>query len=172
MIAAACGARVVAVDVTAQALALARRCGAEVCIDVTALPEPAALPQAVLAATGGGAHLSLDAAGSPASCLASVQCLRRRGRHVQVGLLPAAAGRAELPMDLVIAYELELRGSHGMPARSYPQLLGLIAAGLLRPGLLVTQTIGLAAAPDALASMDRPPVAGVRLIEPQPAAGP
>ncbi|MEU1847161.1 zinc-dependent alcohol dehydrogenase family protein [Micromonospora sediminicola] len=166
MIAAASGARVVAVDVTPAALELARRCGAAVCLDGGALGGPGEVAAAVREATGGGAHLSLDALGSHATCVASVESLRRRGRHVQVGLLPAAQGRPALPMDLVIAYELELRGSHGMPAHAYPEMLRLVTAGVLRPGELVTRTIDLAAAPQALATMDRPTVAGMCLIRP------
>ena len=167
MIAAASGARVVAVDVAPAALALARRSGAAVCLDGSALGGPGEVAAAVRDATGGGgAHLSLDALGSHATCVASIESLRRRGRHVQVGLLPAAQGRPALPMDLVIAHELELRGSHGMPAHAYPELLRLVTAGVLRPGELVTGVIGLADAPAALATMDRPATAGMRLVRP------
>ncbi|RQX30039.1 alcohol dehydrogenase, partial [Micromonospora chalcea] len=109
---------------------------------------------------------SLDALGAHATCVASIEGLRRRGRHVQVGLLPAAQGRPALPMDLVIAYELELLGSHGMPAHAYPEMLRLVTAGVLCPADLVTRTIDLDAAPDALATMDRPAVAGMCLIRP------
>lgn len=84
MIAAAAGARVVAVDIAPGALEPARRFGAARCLDASAVPDTAA---AVREVTGGGAHLSLDALGSPATCAASVGSLRRRGRHVQVGLL-------------------------------------------------------------------------------------
>ena len=163
MIGAACGARVVAVDVSAPALESARRFGAAVCIDATAA-DPAV---AVREATGGGAHVSIDALGSPQTCVAAVLGLRRRGRHVQVGLLPPAAGRPELPMDRVIGYELELRGSHGMPAHAYPEMLRLVAAGVLRPDLLVTRTIGLDAVPAALTGMDRPGPGGITLIDPR-----
>jgi alcohol dehydrogenase len=86
---------------------------------------------------------------------------------VQVGLLPANRGRPALPMDLVIAYELELYGTHGMPAHAYPRLLELVAAGILRPADLVTQTLGLADVPAALTTMDRLAPAGVRLIQPR-----
>ncbi|HEX8628891.1 MAG TPA: alcohol dehydrogenase catalytic domain-containing protein [Catenuloplanes sp.] len=212
MIAAACGARVVAVDVAAPALELARRCGAAVCLDATNLPDvdaggmgetgraggardadqtgaagetgaaggagaaaggggPGRVAAAVRAATGGGAHLSIDALGSNATCVGSIESLRRRGRHIQVGLLPAAGGRPALPMELVIAYELELRGSHGMAAHAYPRLLGLIAAGALRPGLLVADTLPLDDAPAALATMDGPSAGGIRLIRPGPTTG-
>ncbi|MDO3705140.1 zinc-dependent alcohol dehydrogenase family protein [Micromonospora sp. C28SCA-DRY-2] len=166
MIAAACGARVVAVDVAPGALELAVRCGAAVCLDGSALSGPGAVAAAVREATGGGAHLSLDALGSHATCAASIESLRRRGRHVQVGLLPVAQGRPALPMELVIAYELELLGSHGMPAHAYPELLRLVTAGVLRPAELVTRTIGLAEVPAALASMDRPAPGGMCLIRP------
>ncbi|WP_091560027.1 zinc-dependent alcohol dehydrogenase family protein [Micromonospora pattaloongensis] len=160
MIAVACGARVVAVDVSPGALELARRCGAALCLDATALTGPGAVAAAIREATGGGAHLSLDALGSPATCVASVESLRRRGRHVQVGLLPPAQGRPAIPMERVIAHELELRGSHGMAAHAYPELLRLVTAGVLRPAELVTRTIDLAEVPDAMAAMAGPAAAG------------
>ncbi|MGW5672499.1 zinc-binding dehydrogenase [Micromonospora sp. NPDC003776] len=136
-------------------------------MDGSARTGPGAVAAAVREATGGGAHLSLDALGSAATCAASIESLRRRGRHVQVGLLPAAQGRPALPMELVIAYELELRGSHGMPAHAYPEMLRLVNAGVLRPGELITRTIGLAEVPDALAAMNQPARGGMCLIRPR-----
>ncbi|HEY2791418.1 MAG TPA: zinc-binding dehydrogenase, partial [Micromonosporaceae bacterium] len=147
MVAVACGARVVAVDISPEALALAESLGAEVC-----LTSGADVPDA----TGGGAHLSLDCLGSPAIAASSVAGLRRRGRHVQVGLLPPEAGPTVLPMDRVIGWELAVLGSHGMPAHAYPRMMAMVAAGTLRPDLLVTRTIGLAEAPAALAAMRGP----------------
>lgn len=156
-IAAALGARVVAVDLAASALELAARLGAEVL--VTGGPDAAA---EVVAATGGGAHVSLDAVGSPATAVASVRSLRRRGRHVQVGLLLGPAATPPLPMDLVVAHELEVLGSHGMAARDYPAMLALVASGAARPDLLVGRVIELAETPAALAAMgDAPATAGI-----------
>ncbi|WP_328555451.1 MULTISPECIES: zinc-dependent alcohol dehydrogenase family protein [unclassified Streptomyces] len=163
MIAAASGARVVAVDVSPTALDLARRFGAAECVDASVVADPA---RAVRELTGGGAHLSLDALGSPATCAASVDGLRRRGRHVQVGLLPSPAGTTPVPMARVIGLELELLGSHGMAAHAYPAMLELVRAGVLRPDLLVTSTITLDAAPAALAAMGSAPGSGVTVIEP------
>ncbi|MFF7866129.1 zinc-dependent alcohol dehydrogenase family protein [Streptomyces qaidamensis] len=163
MIAAASGARVVAVDVSERALGLARRFGAAQCLDARAVPDTAA---AVRELTGGGAHLSLDALGSPGTCAASVNGLRRRGRHVQVGLLPSPAGTTPVPMARAIALELELLGSHGMAAHSYPPMLELVRSGVLRPDLLVTSTIGLDDVPAALAAMGTAPGAGATVIEP------
>ncbi|MFE0803508.1 zinc-dependent alcohol dehydrogenase family protein [Streptomyces sp. NPDC058812] len=163
MIAAAAGARVVAVDVSPRALELARAFGAAECVDAARTPDPAA---AVRDLTGGGAHLSLDALGSPVTCAASVNGLRRRGRHVQVGLLPSPDGTAPVPMARAVALELELLGSHGMAAHTYPPMLELVRTGALRPDLLVTSTIGLDEAPAALAAMGTAPGAGVTVIEP------
>ncbi|MFJ4831666.1 zinc-dependent alcohol dehydrogenase family protein [Streptomyces sp. NPDC088747] len=160
MIAAAAGARVVAVDVSPRALELARRFGAAEAVDASKVADTA---EAVRELTGGGAHVSLDALGSAATCAASVNGLRRRGRHVQVGLLPAAP---EIPMARVIALELDVLGSHGMAAHAYPDMLELVRAGILRPDLLVTATIPLDAAPAALAAMGTTPGAGVTVIEP------
>ena len=154
MIAAALGARVLAVDVADAALAAARAAGAVVSARAGA---------EVRELTGGGAHLSLDAIGSEAACAASVAGLRKRGRHVQVGLLPDPP---RVPMDLVIGRELELLGSHGMAARAYPELLALVEAGTLRPGDLVTREIGLEEAPAALAVMGEGGPAGVTVIRP------
>ncbi|KFG75439.1 zinc-dependent alcohol dehydrogenase family protein [Streptomyces mutabilis] len=163
MIAAASGARVVAVDVSVRALELARAFGAVECVDASRTPDTAA---AVRDLTGGGAHLSLDALGSPVTCAASVNGLRRRGRHVQVGLLPSADGTTPVPMARAVALELELAGSHGMAAHTYPPMLELVRGGVLRPDLLVTSTIGLEAVPAALAAMGTAPGAGVTVIEP------
>lgn len=167
MIAAAAGARVVAIDISPRALQLARRFGAATCIDASSLVGSVA--EAVLDTTGGGAHLSLDALGSPRTCAASINSLRRHGRHVQVGLLPPAAGNPMLPMARVVALELQLLGSHGMAAHAYAPMMEMVKAGTLRPDLLVTHTIGLDEAPEALIAMGtrgRAARTGVTVIEP------
>ncbi|TDV44933.1 zinc-dependent alcohol dehydrogenase family protein [Actinophytocola oryzae] len=157
LIGVALGARVIAVDVSAAALDRARALGATHTVDA----EPVA---AIRALTAGGATVSIDALGSPETAAASVSCLRRRGRHVQAGLL--LDGPTPLPMDLVVARELSINGSHGMAAADYPDMLALVADGTLRPQLLVGRVIGLAEAPAALTAMDRPPTtAGMTVID-------
>ena len=153
MVGVALGARVVAVDVRTAALDLARDLGAEAVVDGREIDDTGA---AVRALTGGGAHTSLDALGSPATAAASVRSLRRRGRHVQVGLLLGPDSTPPLPMDRVVAEELEIYGSHGMPARDYPPMLELVASGRLRPDRLVGRVIGLEEAATALAHLDHP----------------
>ncbi|HWS58047.1 MAG TPA: alcohol dehydrogenase catalytic domain-containing protein [Actinotalea sp.] len=167
MVAVAAGARVVAVDVSAAARAAALDLGAAVALDPAGLG-PAEVALLVADATRGGAHVSLDALGHPDTAVASVLGLRRRGRHVQVGLLLASDARTPLPMDRVVAWELEVYGSHGMAAHEYPAMLAAVADGALAPERLVGRTIGLAEAGAALAEMGRPaPAAGMIVVEPQ-----
>ena len=156
-VAVAAGAQVVAVDVSAGALSLASSFGAAAVVDATSTD----VVEAVLELTG-GAHLSLDALGGPGTCVDSVRCLRPRGRHVQVGLLPPAQGRPLVPMERVVALELEVLGSHGMAAHAFPPLLDLVAAGRLRPDLLVTREVPLDDAAAALAEVGRVP--GITVI--------
>ena len=153
MIAGALGARVVAVDVAPAALALAAELGAEATVDASTTVAAAAVHDV----TGGGAQVSMDALGSSVTAVASVRSLRRRGRHVQVGLLLGEQAHPPLPMDLVIGRELEIFGSHGMAAHEYPAMLALIESGALQPDRLVGSVIGLDVVPAALMAMDGPP---------------
>jgi len=150
MVGVAVGARVVAVDVNPSTLEVAAALGAEVLLDASSLAD---VPAAVVAATSGGAHVSVDAFGSSQTCADSVLALRRRGRQVQVGLLPAATGHPAVPMERVIAYELDLLGSHGMASIDYPLLLDLVTSGQLRADALVRRRIGLDDVPRALADL-------------------
>jgi len=167
MIAAAHGGRVVAVDLAPGALEAARALGAEAVVDAGSLPQGQDAAAVVRDLTGGGVHLSIDALGSTATSLGSIASLRKRGRHVQVGLMVAEAAAPPIAMNGVMARELELIGSHGMAAAAYPAMLEEILSGQLAPGRLVGATIGLDEAPAALAAMGRPATtAGVTVILP------
>jgi alcohol dehydrogenase len=161
MIATALGARVVAVDIDEGALEMARSLGA---VAVVNARDVASVPEAVTDASAGGAHVSLDALGHPSTCVASVESLRRRGRHVQVGLLLGDQSRPPIPMDRVIAHELRILGSHGMPAHRYPAMLAMIRSGQLSPEQLLGRLITLEASIDALVTMDRAVSPGVTVI--------
>jgi len=162
MVGRALGARVVALDVSPGALERAGALGADARVDATDL---VAAVDRLRALTDGGAHVSIDAIGSPAVAAASVRSLCRRGRHVQVGLLLGDAAATALPMDLVVAHELEVYGSHGMAAVDYPAMLDLVERGLLDPSRLVTRVIGLDEAGAALAAMDHPGPPGLTVVE-------
>lgn len=162
MIARAMGARVVAVDIAEDKLAFAQQAGAEYSVDASRSGDVVA---EIRELTGGGAHLSLDALGSPQTCFNSIANLRKRGRHVQVGLLSPEHRNARVPTGLIIANELEIVGSHGMQASRYPQMLDMILDGRLNPRDLIGETISLAAAAAALADMDSFSGRGVTIID-------
>jgi alcohol dehydrogenase len=151
MLGRALGARVVAVDVAERPLALARELGADHVLDAGA-GDPA---RRILELTGGGAHVSIDAIGDGATAAASLRSLRRRGRHVQVGLL-GEEREPRLPLAELISRELEITGVHGMPVRDYPSLLRVVASGTVDPARLIRRRIGLEDAGAALAAMDGP----------------
>ena len=96
------------------------------------LPDGTDVPAAIAALTGGGSHVSVDAVGSEQTATDAVLGLRRRGRHVQIGLLPPADGHPRVPLSRVIAWELDVLGSHGMAAADYALLLADVASGRLR----------------------------------------
>jgi len=152
MIASAMGANVVAVDLTQEKLDFARKIGAAATVNAA---ETENVVKAIKQITNGGAHMSMDALGHPTTCYNSISCLRRRGRHVQVGLMLGEHARAAVPMAKVIAYELEILGSHGMQAFRYGAMMEMIRADKLKPELLIGRTMSLDDAPAALMAMDK-----------------
>jgi alcohol dehydrogenase len=162
MVAAARGARVIAVDVSPAALGLARAVGAAALIDGTDTD----VVRAVHELTGGGARVSVDALGSVATCRNSILSLRPRGRHIQVGLMMGEDQMAPVPVGRMIAAELELFGSHGMAAHAYPELLAEVADGTLQPQRLIGRRISLAQAPAALAAVGQQSSAGMTIVVP------
>ena len=162
MIARALGARVVAVDRNREALAVAAELGAE----HTLLADGTDIPSAVGDLIDGGSHVAIDAVGSEQTCADAILSLRRRGRLVQVGLLPSIGGHPRVPMARVIGWELDVLGSHGMAASDYPGMLALIEAGSLQPQRLIERTIGLDEAADLLPRFDQAKVAGMTMIDP------
>lgn len=160
MIATAYGARVVAIDPDEEARDLARSLGA------TTLDEDLDSDMTLTAlrdVTGGGPHLSLDAIGDASVVATSIESLRKRGRHVQIGLLPD--NQITIPMGTVIAGELEILGSHGMQAHRYPEMIEMILDGRLDPGRLVTRAIGLSEVTEALPEMGTVRRSGVTVID-------
>ena len=161
MIAAALGANPVAIDISEEKLAFAREIGAVATINARAVADVA---EAVRVVTGGGAHASIDALGSPVTCFNSIKNLRRRGRHVQVGLMLGDHATPEIPMAQVIGHELEIYGSHGMQAWRYDAMLKMMETGKLKPERLIGREISLDDAVPALVGMDRATDIGISVI--------
>lgn len=162
MIADAMGAQTIGVDIKPEALELATKLGATHVLNAREVPD---VVEAIQDLTSGGAHVSVDALGSAETCRNSVLGLRKRGRHVQVGLMVADYKDALIPMNLVIAKELEVLGSHGMQAHAYPGMLDMIMSGKLQPKKMIGSTVTLEESMDALTSMTNFAITGVTVID-------
>lgn len=78
----AMGARVIALDISEQRLALARTFGADFTVNPAQVDPVAAIKDLT---RGEGSDLSLDTSGSPAARLSAVQCLKAWGKACMVG---------------------------------------------------------------------------------------
>jgi alcohol dehydrogenase len=162
MIGRALGARVIAVDISEEKLDFARNIGAEARVNAATTSD---IAEEIREISCGGVHVSIDALGSPDTCFNSIACLRKRGRHVQVGLLSPEQRNARVPTGLIVANELEILGSHGMQAHRYPQMLDMISSGRLYPKKLIGRTISLDQAAQALVQMDSFSETGVAVVD-------
>lgn len=161
MIATALGARVIAVDINDDALALASTIGAVHTVNVASSDSGY---RTVRDMSDGGCHVSIDALGSTSTALGSIQSLRKRGRHIQAGLMIGDHAHPEIPMWRLHTNEIELFGSHGMQAWRYPAMLAMVADGSLHPDTLVTKTMSLSEGADHLVHMNEFPGTGFAVI--------
>jgi D-arabinose 1-dehydrogenase-like Zn-dependent alcohol dehydrogenase len=139
-IASAMGANVIGVDLDDKKLELAKKLGANHVVNAKKVDAV----NAVFDLTRGGAHVAVDALGNAITCRNAIMSLRKRGRHLQIGLTTQAEkGEVMMPIDRIVFMELQLIGSLGMQAARYPAMLEMVEAGKLSPGAMVTERIGL-----------------------------
>lgn len=137
---AAGAARVVAVDLQEDKLAIARRLGAT---DAVRAGDDAV--ERVRALTGGGCDVVIEMAGSVRALEAAVAMTRRGGTTITAGLPPAEAALAVNIVSLV-AEERTLKGSYigtCVPARDIPRYIALYRAGRLPVDRLVSGYLSL-----------------------------
>ncbi len=156
----ALGARVAVADVVPEKLAHARALGADAVIDAR---EPGAVA-AMRAATGGGAHVAVEALGIPETTRNALMSLRKLGRMVQVGMPAGDHVTMALPWDAVYSGQLAIYGTRGMPAWRYPGLLSLIEGGQVDLSPLIARRVALSEASAELAAFDAPAPPGVAVI--------
>ena len=116
--------------------------------------------------SAGGAHVAVDALGSETTAGQSILSLQRRGRHLQLGLMLTPTGLSALPIGRVIAWELDLLGSHGMAARDYSEMLAMVASGTFNPSILITREVDLAEGLISLQEMSSSSPTGITVIHP------
>ena len=161
MIAKALGAQVIAIDINQNALDYATHIGAEYVINAK---ETADVVQEVQNWSGGGVNVSLDAIGNKVTCFNSIANLKKRGKHIQVGLMTGNDQHPKIPMDLVVAKELEIMGSHGMQAYKFQEIFDMIQTGAIKPELLLEKTVSLEEGAKLLPLMDQFRNPGVTVI--------
>ncbi|WP_276270517.1 zinc-binding dehydrogenase [Haloarcula litorea] len=158
----ALGARVVAVDLFEEKLDFARRLGADETVDADDTDD---VPAAVRALTDGGAHVAVDALGVEATCRNAIDCLRKRGQHVQIGLTTAAeGGEIPLPTDDIVGKEIDLVGAIGMQPARYDEILRFVQDDAVDPGAVVSEHVTLDDTPATLAAMTDYETFGIPVI--------
>jgi alcohol dehydrogenase len=161
MIARAFGAQVIAIDIADDKLEFAKTIGASIAINAN---HSTYLTTEIKDLTQGGVHLSIDALGSPETCYNSISSLRKRGKHIQVGIMEAEHDNTAVPIRRIIADELELIGSHGMQAYKYDILLKMIQEGKVHPEKLIGKTIQLEESVNELVNMNSFKSIGITVI--------
>lgn len=162
MIANALGANVIAIDIDDEKLEFAKTIGALRTLNSAKIEN---IVEAVKEITKGGVNISLDALGNPETCFNSIACLRKRGKHIQVGIMEAEFKNTLIPMGLVIANEFEIYGSHGMQSYKYPEMMQMILSGKLQPQKLIGKTINLEQSCEELVNMNNFSVTGITVID-------
>jgi alcohol dehydrogenase len=161
MIANGLGANTIAVDISDDKLDFAKSIGATVVVNSRTDDVISAIKEI----TNGGADVSVEALGHPECCFNSVSSLKKLGKHIQVGLLEEKDKITAIPMNLVIANELEIIGSHGMQAHKYPEMFRMIKQGKLQPQKLIGKTVSLEDSVDELINMNNFVGTGVTVID-------
>ena len=125
-------ARIVATDVADRPLAMARQMGADHAVNVAT--DPAALD--AFKADKGAFDVMLEASGNAAAIRSGLELLRPCGILVLVGL----GGEAQLPLNMIVAKEIDLRGTFRFHAE-FAQAVQAIASGRVDPRPLLTDVI-------------------------------
>ena len=139
-------ATVVAVDLSAEKLAVAREFGATETVDAT----DAGVVEAVRDVTGGGADFAFEAIGREVAIRQAWDAARPGGTVVVVGMVPKGETITIDPWNFIC--EKTLKGCFLGSARigiEIPRIVDLYAAGRFRLDELVSERISLAELPDA-----------------------
>jgi alcohol dehydrogenase len=138
MIASVYGAQVIAIDINEENLQKAKSFGAAYTVNAAKVN----VVDQVFALTGEGANVSMDALGSLETSRNSIHCLAKKGKHIQVGIL-GTENNIDVSTAELIAKEIEIIGSHGMPLADYDTIFDLISDKKIDLSLLIDRTVKL-----------------------------
>jgi 6-hydroxycyclohex-1-ene-1-carbonyl-CoA dehydrogenase len=142
--AAALGARVIAVDIAADKLEWAKRLGASHVIDASTTERPDKAVKKLTAGRGG--DVAFEVVGRPETQELGLACLRTGGRLVLVGYSPH---EMKLNSGRVMFREMEIVGSLGCRPLDYPRVIELVRQGRIQLTDLVTHRFPLDRIDDA-----------------------
>lgn len=144
----ALGANVICVDIDDRKLELAKSLGASYVIN----SKEGHVVEQVLDLTKGGVNVSVDALGHEEIFTNSISSLKKKGRHLQIGITP---DNVKFGVDIrnLVNFEYEIIGSRGMPPQKFPYMLNMVKNNRINPGNLVTETISPEQVNDTLKSM-------------------
>jgi L-gulonate 5-dehydrogenase len=157
MAAAGRGARCAVADMMAARREKARELGAEGAFDPDGEDVAAASAEWT---EGDGPDVVIEAVGRPETYREALELVAPAGRVVLLGLFP---GEVSLPATTFIKKELDVMGSR-LNTDSFPEVIRLMEAGVLRPGALITHERRLDECPAALAEAAEAPQDMLKLI--------
>jgi L-iditol 2-dehydrogenase len=137
---------IVAVDVDARKLELARRMGAARAVNVTTVDVPAAIADL----TGElGADVAFEVVGHGDTVTNAIRSVRKGGTVVLIGNLSPTV---ELPLQTVVTREISVLGSCGSNGE-IPECIDLLARGVIDVDPIISLTAPLDAGPDLFARL-------------------
>ena len=151
---------IVAVDVDARKLDLARRMGAAQAVNATAVDVPAAVAEL----TGGrGADVAFEVVGHGDTVANAIRSVRKGGTVVLIGNLSPTV---ELPLQSVVTREIAVLGSCGSNGE-IPECIDLLARGVIDVDPIISLKAPLDAGPEVFARLyDGDPTLMKVIIEP------
>jgi len=133
--------QVIATDLNAQRLEVAKKLGADVTIDVS---QEDAVARVLELTNGRGADVALEVVGATATIKSAIDCTRKGGSITIVGNL---APTIELPLQSVVTRELNIFGTCAS-AGEYPACVDLLASGMIKVEDMITAKAPLEDGPD------------------------
>jgi succinate semialdehyde reductase (NADPH) len=154
-------AQVIAVDVSEEKLALARRMGATDTVDGSRED----VRERVLELTDGeGVELAFEALGRPGTIRQALEVVGLGGRAVVIGV-SALGELTPIESNLLVRRQLRLVGSYGARSRAdMPRLLELAADGRISLGDTISREVGLDEAAETFDALDRGEVVGRAVV--------
>ena len=143
----ACGAEVIALDVSDAKLEIARTLGAQLTLNPRTQAEPA---KELRRRLGDGVEAAFEVVGRPETIALSLSLLRRGGRLCLVGY---SAEPAVLPANRTMFFEHTILGSLGCPVAAYPRVIELVRQGKVRLDPVVSRRLPLARYEEALKAL-------------------